>query len=154
MGALLVMRIHVAVVECGLLLMVQILVERALVGSVHLVHLVHVRVDLAHVVAVVIAIVVVLVAGSMIVSVVEISGQITVIFLVVSRIAESVSVSFYKPESNPENDVEARRELDLSEEIAFFQHLEVASQSQQAIRARLMLWSHSTALCISLITPI
>jgi hypothetical protein len=142
------------VVKSGLLLMVQILVEWTLVRSVHLVHLVHVRVHLVHVMAVVAAVVVVIVASSMIVPVVEIPCQITVIFLVVSRIAVPVGVSFDEPESNAENDVETGGKLDLSEELAFLQHFEVASKSEQAIRACLMLWPYSTALDNGFHTPI
>jgi len=103
-------RVHVAVVEGWLLLVVQILVERALVvAAIHLghllAHLVHVRVYLAHVVMV--STVIVLMCGSVVLSVVKISRQITVIFLVVSGIAEPIGVRFDEPESNAENDVEA-----------------------------------------------
>ena len=104
---MLVGRIHVAVVKSRLLLMVQILVEWTLIRSIHLVHLVHVRVHLVHVMTVVSSVVVVLVASSMIVPVVEIPCQITVIFLVISRIAVTVGVRFDESESNSKDDVEA-----------------------------------------------
>lgn len=126
MGALLVVRVHVVMVQRGLLLVVQVLVQWALVG---LVHLVHVGVHVVDVVRLVVSIVVLMV-GSVVVAVVEIPGEIAIVFLVVPGVAVAVGIGLNEAKSDSEDDVKTSRELYLTKQVAFLQHLEVAGKGE------------------------
>lgn len=108
------MRVHVVVVQGRLLLVVQVLIEGALIRLVYLIYLVHVGMHMVDIVSLMISIVVLMVGG-MIVAIVKISGKVTIIVLVVPRIAIAISVCFDESQTDSEDDVETGRELNLAE---------------------------------------
>lgn len=137
-------------VEVGLLLVVQVLVEwpGVVVG-----HGLEVGVELVHVVPVGMAALVVVVLA-VVSCVVVLAGQVAVVVLVVSRVAETIAAGLDEAQPDAEDDVEAGRELDLVEELLFFQHLEVAGEGEQTVGASLMLRTNPVALHITKNTPI
>lgn len=137
-------------VKIGLLLVVQVLIERAgvIVG-----HGLKVWVELVHVVAVGVAAFVVVVLA-VLSGVVVLAGEVAVVVLVVSGIAEAIATGLDETQPDAEDDVETRGELHLVEELLFLQHLEVTSKSEETVGAGLMLRTNAVALHIRKHTPI
>ena len=146
------LRVHVVVVEVGLLLLVvQVLVQRA---GVVVGHRLQVGVQLVHVVAAVRVAALVVVVLAVLARVVVLAGEVAVVVLVVARVAEAVAAGLDEAQPDAEDDVQAGRELHLVEQLLLLQHLEVAGQGQQAVGAGLVLRADAVALHNSTSTPI